>query len=387
MANKSGDVGIARSHNTRQGLRSPIHRGKNFPHSIAVAIVAITTGKVFPDIPRSARAVLAFAVRLSERKDPTKASWAFKKTIAYETMISESTVYRALNVLANMGFIERFKQERKTYNGKLGVAKISLTRKTCLGLGLIIEDAEYMPKSKTTLETQTFETSPSVKLQDRHSSTLLLAVQPTQSLKKHSQILASSKQLSQGQPFFKLPKELFWLYQENLLTPPQIFLLMREFSARKQRLSEVIVAIESRIRNLPKKDVFSYLRALTKAATDFSWIAKQKIITTTKEKDIKDLKTLVQQLTGSMTGRYLRSNNSAVYLLDGIAARAWWIEGGRVRKGSCPINERFAKDYKSGCLRLINEKKAMDQIDSWLYNNQHIRSIARNNLFSMTTPM
>ena len=378
MANNSGDAVIVRTQNTRQGLRSPIHRGKNFPHTIAVAIVAITTGKAFPDIPRTARTVLAFAVRLAERNDPTKASWAFKKTIAYEIMVSESTVYRALNVLVNLGFIERFKQERKAHNGKLAVAKIALTRKTCLGLGLIITDEEPRTELKTTLKSQVFHTPPSVKLQDRHNSTLLLADQPTQSLKKHSPISVSPNQPLQGQPFFKLPGELSWLYREKLLSPPQIFLLMREFTARKQRFSEVLVAVDSRIRKLPKKDVFSYLRALTKAPTDFNWLAKQRNDTTAKEKRNNDLNELIQRLTKTMTGRYLRSNNNAVYLLDGSTAKAWWIDGGRVRKGACPINERFAKDYESGCLRVIDEQNAKDQVAAWLNTSQRIRSIPKN---------
>ena len=379
MTNKSGDVGFVRTQNTQQGLRSPIHRGKNFPHTIAVAIVAITTGKAFPDIPRTARAVLAFAVRVAERNDPTKASWAFKKTIANEVMISESTVYRALNVLVNLGFIKRFKQERKAHNGKLAVAKIALTRKACLGLGLIIADGDSRIEPKTALESRVFHMSPSVKSQDRHSSTLLLAVQPPQSLKKHSPIPVSTNQPLQGQRFFKLPEELFWLNREKLLTPPQIFLLMREFTARKQRFSEVLVTVGSRIRKLPKKEVFSYLRALTKAPTDFAWQAKQRDGADAKEKRKNDLKRVIQKLTKAMTGSYLRSNNNAVYLLDGSTAKAWWIDGGRVREGACPINERFAKDYETGCLRVIDEHKAKDQVASWLDTLQLIYALPTSN--------
>ena len=124
MTNQTGDAGVVRTQNARQGLLSPLNRGRNFPHDIAVAIVAITTGSAFHDLPRNARSVLAFAVRVAERKDPTKPSWAFKKTIAKEIGISESTVYRVLNVLVDNGFIERFEQERKAHNGKLAVARM-----------------------------------------------------------------------------------------------------------------------------------------------------------------------------------------------------------------------------------------------------------------------
>lgn len=378
MANRSDDVEIARAQDMRQGLRSPLHRGKKFPHTIAVAIVAITTGKAFPHIPRTARAVLAFAVRIAERKDPTKASWAFKKTIAHEIMVSESTVYRALNVLVNLGFIERFKQERKAHNGKLAVAKIALTRKTCLGLGLIITAEESKIEHKTTLRSRDFHTLPSVKLKDYYSSTLLLADQPAQSLKKHSPIPVITNQSLQRQLFFKLPGELSWLYEEKILTPQQIFLLMREFSARKQRFSEVLVVVSNRVRNLPKKDVFSYLRALTKAPTDFNWLAKQHNDANAKDKMNNDLNSLIQQLTKSMTGSYLQSNNNAVYLLDGSTARAWWLEEGRVREGSCPINARFAKNYETGCLRVIDQRSAKDLLAIWLDTSQRIYPTSRN---------
>lgn len=379
MAHNSGDVEVVRTQEMRQGLRSPINRGKNFPHTIAVAIVAITTGKAFPDIPRSARAVLAFAVRIADRKEPTKASWAFKKTMACEITISESTVYRALNILVKLGFIQRFNQERKTHNGKLAVARIALTRKTCIGLGLINTDEEFKKEYKSPLDCFVIHTPPSVIMKDGHSSTLLLADQQTQSLKKHSPIRMSSNQILRPQRFFKIPGELSWLNDEKLLTPPQIFLLMREFSIRNQRLSEVLIVVGNRIRTLPKKEVFSYLRALSKAPTDFKWLSKQCESGFEKKERKRDLKELILGLTRGMTGCYLlQSNNNAVYLLDGNTARAWWVDRGRVREGSCPINERFAKDYKTGCLKVINENIAHDQIATWLKTNKRIGLVPTN---------
>ncbi|MEP6605085.1 MAG: hypothetical protein ABJA60_03090 [Nitrosospira sp.] len=378
MTHYSGDVESVRSQEMRQGLRSPINRGKNFPHMIAVAIVAITTGKAFPDIPRSARAVLAFALRIADRRDPTKASWAFKRTMACEIMVSESTVYRSLNILVKLGFIERFNQERKTHNGKLAVARIALTRKTCIGLGLIIRNEELKNESKSAHECFVLNRPPSVKMQDRHSSILLSADQQTQSLKKHSPIQISTNQILRKQRFFKLPGELSWLNDANLLTLPQIFLLMREFSNRKQRLSEVLVVVGSRIRALPKKEVFSYLRALAKAPTDFKTLSHQYENEYKKEKKKRDLKELILEITKGMTGCYLQSDNNAVYLLEGNTARAWWVDRGRIREGSCPVNERFAKDYKIGCLKVINEKFAKDQIATWLKSNQRIDIVRTN---------
>lgn len=391
MANKSGDTVIVRAQHSRQGLRSPIHRVNNFPHNIAVAVVAITTGKAFPDIPRSARAVLAFAVRVAERNDPTKASWAFKKTIANEIMVSESTVYRALNILVNLGFIERFNQERRARNGKLAVAKIALTNKTCIGLGLITAEEGSKTELKPTLEPATYQPAPSVKMQDRHSSTLLSADQQTQSLKKHSPIPMHTDEPLQVQPFFKLPEELSWLNKEKLLTPPQIFLLMREFSARKQRFSEVIFTVGIRIRKLPKKDVFSYLRALAKAPTDFAWMVKQQDRVNAKEERKNNLKGLIQRLTEDMTGCYLRSSNNTIYLLDGPTARAWWIDGRRLRQGACPLNEQFAMDYERGYLQVIDKQKANDELAAWSAINRSrpmypVPRIGSNHLDNSRTP-
>lgn len=378
MTYQTGDAGVVRTQNARQGLLSPLNRGRNFPHDIAVAIVAITTGSAFHDLPRNARSVLAFAVRVAERKDPTKPSWAFKKTIAKEIGISESTVYRVLNVLVDNGFIERFEQERKAHNGKLAGARIALTRKTCVSLGLMViqKDTETIPQpekkeSQASPESGAFHFPPSVKLQGGYKNTLLLADQRTQSLQKHSP--GTSPRTVIDKPLTvrtKVPEELFWLIEEKNLTQPQVFLLMREFGQRQQRLSDAVEVTRKRIEQLGNREVFRYLRALAKAPTDFSWIRKQREQSLRAVQRDNHRREVNTELLNRMNGNFLVSTNGeSVHQIDATTqtAEVWWREEGtgRIRNGQAPINAAYVEALAAGRLKPIDREKAEALISSW----------------------
>lgn len=206
-----------------QSLRSTLCRNKRFPQKIALAITAITTSPALASISRTAKHILAFIVRLAECTNPMKPSWAFKTTIAKEIGISESSVYRGLSELVKAGFIERLAQEQHAYNGLLSVAKIRLTQKICLSLGLLPSKDNALSSAnpiKNSARNPLIK-YPSVNLEDGQCDTLLLANQ-----------LFLKKQSIPPEKFFvkivhrSIPHELAWLVQKNKLSLSGLLQLM-----------------------------------------------------------------------------------------------------------------------------------------------------------------
>ena len=130
---------IENDYSTLQGLKCPLSIYKKFPHKLAVAAMSVHSSShpCLSNLTRAAKGILAFLIRIADRKNPTKPSWAFKNTMAQEIGISESTVYRGLKELEQTNLIERLDQTRKTHNGRLAVSKISLTSQLCQTIGLL----------------------------------------------------------------------------------------------------------------------------------------------------------------------------------------------------------------------------------------------------------
>ena len=248
-----------------QNLRSPLKK-KNFPYKNALAIAAILGGNAFPELKPSPRSVLAYIARLAKSGNPTSPTWAFKETIATSLGTSRPTVNRALKVLTDAGLIERLDQEKKRYNGRFFYARIALTEKACKALDLISCSSSFPihqePSTKpftpiaapqTTLRDPSVAPMPFTPVADNfeRSEAIDLVTPPSinlshgrvnlptedhnpQSIQKQSHE-ASGQSLKPvaDKPFYQIPSELLWLIEMRLLTPPQLFLLMREYGEQK----------------------------------------------------------------------------------------------------------------------------------------------------------
>ena len=320
-------------HSAPQRVCSSLKTGKKFPQKIAVAVLAITTGDIYPELSRSARNVFSFIVRLVDIAKPTDATWAFKTTIASRVGISEATVYRCLTELVEANLIERLTQDRKTMNGRLHCSRIRLTIRALKELRLIshrVEDPtsegaiaghvvligkEEPVKADSAISignTKNVEhptldpvgpdetdilghdgaatdptkiddkigLTPSLNLKGRHI--LPCRRQTTGRSPLHGNIRSPSSNKTRhalpkpAQPFYALPSEFFWLVEGGKLTPSQVFLLMRLFSNRGQRLSDAVYVLRPTIEQLPRAKVFAYLRKVAVSPTDFRWLAKEK---------------------------------------------------------------------------------------------------------------
>jgi len=355
-----------------QGLHSPVKKGKRFPHKIAVAVTAITNGSIFPNLPKAARSILGFIVSLADCTNPTGASWAFKETIATQLRMSESTVYRGLNELIKSQLIVRLEQERKAHNGRMHVSRIKLTSEACVYLGLINlpepkfsenlnEDNNDAHNNKNISIELTDESTPACQTYSNGNGIKVVS----DALPVTSSKTTETHRPKQGKPFVSLPSELIWLTTEGLLSAKQIFFLMREFSSRKQRLSDAVKCVCQKIKSLPKKAVFAYLRSLAKAPTDFAWITKEKnkeaqILTEEKQAEI-----VRRRLTEDMVNRYfLEKSGEFLYRIEGSYATTWHIETGSHETCSV-INSRFVQDYQNEKFKLIDQQDALNILQLW----------------------
>lgn len=399
----------------RQGISSPAKRGALLPPKIGSALATINTDPRFRELSLTARNVLMFLVQVTDAKDPLKPSWAFKETIADYLGIGEATVYRMLNVLIENDFIERLEQERKSRNGRFAVARIRLTQNCCVMLGLaarklvsdansaegaagvssrytptqgdhtgnsdeIVRDENNIDESATVClavpsrdavgqsapakdENLDDARSPGHKMIDGHMNILPTAVQQTQS-SKQSRPSGCSKP-EPGQSYLRVPREFFWLIDENRLTAPQTCKLMREFSSRGQRLGDAVSALAKRLREIPKDKTYAYLASLAKGQTDFAWLRKEQARTAA---NIRKAQIIREKTTGlqDMPGKYLLSSNQThLFLLRGGHAEAWWLDNGRMRRGVQPVNAEFAEAFAKGRLSEIDQARAAETLAMW----------------------
>ena len=362
------------------GLRSP---RKKMPSIIASALVNLETNESLRQLSRNARDVLRYLIRLVDCRTPASPIFAFKRTIADHVGFSESSVYRALNELVNDNWIMRQSQRRKSRNGRLSGADIQLTKALCESLGLrgfsgnVLDDASALADrahAADSLSTPSGQgragvaTRPRVNLTDGYINTE--QIQKIQSLQKHSSApsvtVATQTTLA---PRTKLPEEFSWLIEQKNLTLPQVFLLMREFSQRQQRLSDALVQTRHRVEQLPNTDVFPYLRALAKAPTDFAWLRKQREQADIAQQRVERVTAGLNERVHALHGSFLVTKSGAIHQVEATTnmARVWWQEPerGRLREGYTPIQADYLVALEAGHLQPVAAEQAQAIIARW----------------------
>lgn len=381
-------------------MRSPEKRGsRQLPPKIGSALASINVAPLFRDLSPSARIVLSYLVKVTDAKDPQKPSWPFKETMAIELNLGEATIYRMLNVLIKHGLVERLQQERKSRNGRFAVARLRLTAECCAGLGLIVRNNSSEHKTSNVNAVENIDTennvdaksasiciaaapkkpadstadfvatpqaeaaSPNIKMIDGHIDILPTADQQTQSSKQSRP--AGWQKPAPGQHYLRVPREFFWLIDEDRLTAPQTCKLMREFSSRGQRLGDAVSALAKRLREIPKAKTYAYLASLAKGQTDFAWLRKEQSRTETETRKKAIVREKTEDLQ-AMTGKYLFSGNKThLFLIRGGHAEAWWLDNGVMRRGTQPINADFVEAFTKGRLAEIGNDQAAETLALW----------------------
>lgn len=214
-----------------EGLTAPAR--KNIPLRI---LRAIDNALHLTGLPRCLRATFAELARFVPQDDPFATIFSYKERIAKRLGAAESTVYRHLGALEHAGLIERLEQERKSRNGRFAVARLRLTRKGAVLLGLAVDNSA----------------SPSPVLQAGHTLT-----EPT---------------LSRNQPPVgpgKIPEDLTILASKGV-SRRGIFALMGKATKHGKRLSDIVAAKGEALRARQGGRLFAYLEALAEGPTCFA---------------------------------------------------------------------------------------------------------------------
>jgi len=394
----------------RQGISSPAKRKARLPYKIGLALASIDTDPALRELPLTARNVLRFIVQVTDARDPLKASWPHKKTIAEYLNIGEATVYRNLNILIENNLIERLEQERKAWNGRFAGSRMRLTRRCCLLLGLLedvnsgneidCENNNFIEESRNTKENENIgnnihaktravcvaasprdlgatgpvdpsngglqeaglSTDPAIAVIDGYINTQPTAVQPTQSEKQSRPPVHHRP--TQGKPVVKVPSEFFWLIDEGRLTGPAVCKLMRMFSTRGQKLSNAVNHTRKRLEEIPKAKTYAYLARLAMSGTNFAWLAEEREREVHAARKAAKVKKQTASLQG-MAGQYLLSQDrSRVILLAENHADVWWQQDGRTQYGVASFSD-LADAYANGRLIPVEQQEADSLLAQW----------------------
>lgn len=217
---------------------------RNIPVRVLRAIDA--AGRVI-GLKRGPCALLAEICRFVAQDRPFETVFAYKSTLAERAAMSERSIYRHLNVLAEFNLIEILEQERKSRNGRFAVARVRLTRKAAALVGLTECEAETFAESKV------IHTSPSANLTARHTLT-----EPTISKNQPPQRTENG-----------LPIDLTSLTGQGL-SRAGIFKLMGLAKAHGKLLSDIVIAVRERIASIKGGRLYAYLAKLAAGPSDFA---------------------------------------------------------------------------------------------------------------------
>lgn len=406
----AGTATPARQQGAWQGPRSPAQRKSRLPQKIGAALATVNEHPDLRALSLTTRNVLSFIIQVTDARDPFRSCFAHKATIADRLGIGEATVYRALNNLIGAGLLVRETQERKSMNGRYAVARIKLTKKCCVILGLV-EDDNFVtdannsvddianengennihatsgcvclaagdivlrnpanPEGETTPRAQHNDSrheagkpaTPTCKVIDGHKDILPTADQQTQS-RRDNRSIRGAQRPEQGKPSVRIPSEFFWLVESERLTAPAVCKLMRLFSARGQRLTDAVMVTRRHLLGIPKRRVYAYLATLARSESDFASQAKVLSEAAAAKQAAVAHKQRAVKLA-DMDGKWLvSSDRTKLIKLGGFHAEVFALASGVVQRGVATVNQ-LVEAYTSGRLTEIEPEDAEAMRRQW----------------------
>lgn len=235
----------------------------SIPYSITRAITILVTGKYSDNqslkFGRCTTSTLQAILSYVPAKNAVTPIFPSRDKLAQRTGYTIRSVQRALVELEAAGWIQRLHQQRKRVGGRItndfSIVPICLTPTACecLSLSYELEKTEEI-QQYTLLTTRSGATKTPC------------AIKPNQpkAVQIHS---AKQKHLVNHQPIrighYSIPKKLVWLVRTAHLSLPQVFLLMKKFSAKGVKLENYIENLEMKIGLLKGQSLFAYLLKCT----------------------------------------------------------------------------------------------------------------------------
>ena len=249
---------------------------KNLPNRI---LRAADNAMHMGALPRALRPTLAEIARYVPQDRPFDTVFAKKESIAQRIHASVETVFRHLKALKALGLIETLEQERKSRNGRFTVARIRLTVKAAGLLGFVPTEEDGCAVSVAD-DLVPASTSPAASISHKPCAAEEGATTPNASVihtPPHGILTGghtlteptSSKHHLPQRTENGLPVDLAWM-TGNGVSRAGIFCLMGLAKAKHKRLSDIVIVVGQRIRELKGSALFAYVAALCKGPTDFA---------------------------------------------------------------------------------------------------------------------
>ena len=212
--------------------------------------------------------VLAEIVRCANAKDLSTSIRIRKEVMETNTGLSQRSIYRALDILEEGGWIAR-KEQIKSRRAGFQIGEISLTTEACAILSPV-EEVNHKTSSSSMLE-EGCSLSPSTNLADAltcfSNKEQFLQRQPAGSVFHHQKNISNPTQMST-----RVPEDCQPLLSH--LTEPAIFKLMKIATSRNKRLGQIVTYAQPALEKA--RDPYALMLTLITQDIDYVWLAEQK---------------------------------------------------------------------------------------------------------------
>ena len=244
---------------------------KNLPNRI---LRAFDAAKHILGLKRGPADALAEICRFVPQNRPFDTVFAHKATIAQRIGMSERTLYRHLASLQQLALIEVAEQERKSRNGRFGVARIRLTKRAATLLGFIAAPEEEpmiaADDDGDALACQPCVTVENSAVENPLSAPVIHSLPSANLASRHTLSEPTSSKHQPPQRFENgLPVDLSWL-TSNGLSRAGIFKLMGIAKTHHKRLSDIVTVVHDCIAGIKGAHLYAYLAKLICGPTDFA---------------------------------------------------------------------------------------------------------------------
>lgn len=325
---------------------------RNRPPMIRAAIRLAADEGIRKGLPESSISVLQAIIACGfDQDNPGDSIFAKKTTLAKVAKVGEATVYRALKILGDTGFICRRIQDRQE-DGTMDLSLINLSSNFLrliksiycqLGSegGIPSETNKDMPRSSPEISMAEMQAEcpkgssdtrhehgvidglidgPYIEVNDRCTQTLSVCNQSTGH--KIEEITWKGKR-------FKLPVGLVWLWKEKGLQPTGIVKLMAmNFKLNGRRDLEQLVELrKTNIQQLNSvNSCYRYIESLVKASIDAAFQLlreKRKAIAAKKAQEISAEKEACRSWASSRAGQIFTAKDSGgkTFEVSGVSCR------------------------------------------------------------------
>lgn len=290
-----------------------------YPETIVRGCANLDEGKEFSEMPDGYIRIVMRLIKKIDLKNPEKAIFARRSTLAKESGKSEVTINRALKWLEEQGMITR--SQKCKMNLKGSDSPITPTKRFLTAIGL-----DRAPAIKN---------DSSISRNKKHN------------INKQSDGNSENKRQTTVIQGAVLPNDLVWLIKDGGLSAAAVLKLMKIASKSGKRLSDVVAVTKQWLEKLEKQGniLFAYLCKLIKQDKDYTFIAKQADESRVEKRIIIEKKQELEKYKAKFEGKTFKSSSGQCLIV-----KTGFIDvyEGSCLKGSRCLDMQFIEAVISG---------------------------------------